>query len=399
MKTIHEESGLKRLMSLWLLMFAVLLVGACGCSPGLDASYGRSRTASINGTSVLANLFRNRGHEVRTAVRLSNELFDWPDVIVRFAPAPGSPPLDEVEWYTNWLNTARDRRLIYVPRDYDAVHEYWSRALAQLPKYASERERERIRNARDKADGEDEPVQTKGKLVPIRDDWFLVNSDKPSTICKTLGGPWASGLDVSKVSLVRHETLRSKLKSVLLDGDGDPLVITWTRSNRSKVLVVASGVFLLNLPLTEPARHPLVEKTLDWAVGSQDARSGHSIDGSKRVAFVEGSYVLVARAGPPSVFNLLKVSPFGRVAAQFLALGLVASLAKSPRLGRARPEVTPGADRPVAHPEALGTLLERAGQPGEARSILETYRRWRGGPTNRSTSMSRGLTQTTANSS
>ena len=68
---------------------------------------------------------------------------------------------------------------------------------------------------------------------------------------------------------------------------------------------------------------------------------------------------------------------------QLFLLGLAGCLARAPRLGRARPEEPSGADRPVAHPEALGILLARTGQAREARAILESYRKWRTGPVSR----------------
>ena len=75
---------------------ATLLVGFAisGCGPGVDTGYGRARSQSINGTSVFADLFRERGHQVRSAVRLSDELREWADGIVRFAQTPGPPAQD-----------------------------------------------------------------------------------------------------------------------------------------------------------------------------------------------------------------------------------------------------------------------------------------------------------------
>ena len=46
---------------------------------------------SLNGTSVLAEMLEDRGHEVRAAIRLNEELADWAGGIVRFAPYPGPP--------------------------------------------------------------------------------------------------------------------------------------------------------------------------------------------------------------------------------------------------------------------------------------------------------------------
>ena len=70
-------------------LFAAALAG-CGETP-VDSTYGRSRGPSINGTSALAVLFRQKGHEVRSAVRLREKLGEWADVLVRFAPRPGPP--------------------------------------------------------------------------------------------------------------------------------------------------------------------------------------------------------------------------------------------------------------------------------------------------------------------
>jgi hypothetical protein len=123
---------------------------------------------------------------------------------------------------------------------------------------------------------------------------------------------------------------------------------------------------------------------VDWAgYSGQEVEGDAGLTEPKRVAFVEGAFVMAGEAQTPSVFMLLNVSPFGRVAAQLLVLGLVACLARAPRLGRARPEEPSGADRPVAHPEALGALLARTGQAREARVVLESYRRWRSKPSSR----------------
>ena len=96
-----------------------------------------------------------------------------------------------------------------------------------------------------------------------------------------------------------------------------------------------------------------------------------------RVAFVEGSFVLDDPPAQPSVFGLLKVPPFGWLAAQLLVLGLAVCLARAPRLGRPRPDPPSGEDRPASHPEALGTLWERTGAADDARAALQAYRRWR----------------------
>lgn len=355
----------------WLTVAAISLVSS-GCGTRIETSYGTSRSTSVNGTSVLAGLFRARGHEVRVASRLTEELNEWANVIVRFSQTPGPPPKDEADWYMNWLHDEPGRRLIYVPRDYDATAEYWQHALDQLPANATERTRERIREAKAEVVGWENDLPTPAKTPAPAQLWFTVETPGVSAICKKLSGPWAVGIDPAKVALTRHQTLKTDHKDVLLSGDDKPLVVEWVAGDEGGVLVLANATFLLNVPLTEPARWPLAERVMSWAEADEP------IHGSPlRVAFVERRNVTADPAGPPSIFDLLWVAPFGRVSTQLLVLGLAACLARAPRLGRARPEPTSDAERPVAHPEAIGWLLAKTRQAGSARSILEQYRRWR----------------------
>ena len=127
-----------------LLLVVGLASGGC-TSPGVETEYGRSRGPSVNGTAVLADLFREQGHTVRATVRLNDNLAEATDTIVRFAPYPGPPGREEAAWYADWLEAKSDRRLIYVPCDFDAEHEYWSEVLARLPKDADPRLREQNR--------------------------------------------------------------------------------------------------------------------------------------------------------------------------------------------------------------------------------------------------------------
>jgi hypothetical protein len=391
---------MRALLPVWLGVVG-LAVSGCG---GVDTSYGRSNTKSINGTGAFADLLRQRGHTVRVAVRLTDSLRDWADVVVRFAPTAGPPDAEENAWYNNWLNLKSGCRLIYVPNDFNGTVEYWKGVLADLPPDASARLRERVEQELTSAETSvprpivmpPRPAKPKSTspptypIVPSPSQLFHVQpATGGKTTCKTLDGPWAEGVDASKAALPKHEALKVDEEIVLLRGDDQPLVISWIMPfNRSRVLVAANGSFLLNVTLAEPDRRLLSLRTARWVGGEESADEDEYVDVSgperpKNVAFVEGYFVTAENQPQPSVFALLTVQPFGWVAAQLFALGLAACLARAPRLGRARPEEPSGADRPVAHPEALGLLLARTGQANEARSILETYRRWRTGPTSR----------------
>ena len=351
-------------------------ISLSGCGAGLDTTYGRMRSPSVNGTGAFASLLREGGHETRTFSRLGTRIEDWADTIVRFAPIPGPPESAEASWYDRWLNGAPGRMVIYIPRDFDATHEYWSRALSELPADASPRLRERVTEARDESENWATKLPPKAKSATSGQPWFALESKFSSVAtCKTLEGPWAENLDPAKVALPRHAVFKLDNERVLLSCEGKPLVMDWELHSQSRVLAVASGAFLLNEPMTRKTRTPLALKVVEWlSTGGNSVEnppnSGQTIP--RRIAFVEGRFVTTDKPAKRERDYRLEI--------QLGLLGLAASLSVAPRLGRPRREPSSGADRPVAHPEALGALLARTRKASEARSLLETYRRWRLGP-------------------
>lgn len=357
------QPGLRRAL------LALVAVALSGCSETLDTSYGHIRGKSINGTGALADMFRARGCEVRTALRRTDELSEWADVIVRFAPYPGPPSRDEARWYSRWLDDNPDRALIYVPRDYDATKEYWSNVLENLPANTSENLRKQIKRERDRPERWLELTPKRPKDVADATDWFAVNpATTPPAPCKTLDGPWAQGIDAKKAAVIVHETLKVDAETVLLGcGPKQAIAMDWTRYNDSRVLVIANASFLLNAALLNAARRPLAEKVVEWAA-----------EEPLHIAFAESAFGEDEEAASPSIFSIFeRVMSIRWVMIQMLVLGLAACLWRAPRLGRARSEPPSDADRPAAHAEALGALMARLRKTSDARAILDAYRRWR----------------------
>ncbi|MHC5543485.1 hypothetical protein ACYOEI_35120, partial [Singulisphaera rosea] len=284
----------------------------------MEVEYGRSRGQSLNGTKVFAEMLRAEGHTVRTAFRLTDELNGWADAIVRFAPYSGPPRRDESDWYEVWLDGGDDRRLVYVPRDVGVASEYWDQVLRALPESADPKRKDQAKRLRDesKTRSSTNPASTKDKdkdhELADPSDWFAVDPGKSeSETCKTFEGPWALQLNASEAALPRHDTLKVQSETVLLMGDEKPLVIEWSRHNQSQVLVAANGTFLLNAALLNRARRPLALRTAQW-LGSEP----------RRVAFVEGGALVGEQPEPPTPFTLMRIHPFGWIAAQILAVGL-----------------------------------------------------------------------------
>ena len=362
----NSPTGVSRLSAV--MAIAMMMALASGCARRVETGYGSSRGASLNGTGAFAGLLRSRGHEVRTAWRLTSELEAWAKVIVRFAPYPGPPDHEEASWYQEWLDGQPERCLVYVVRDYDAEPEYWSLAAQRLVEPGAEARRAQAEANRDQAKNWIEKLPSKADKPADPAEWFKVGTaTNPPRTCETLEGSWADDIDSRAAAIQVHEPLVADKEHVLLASKGNVLAMEWEADDDSRVLVIANGSFLLNLPLVNRARRPLAEQVVEW-IG----------DDHQRVAFVEGFSVLSGPSPPPSLFDLLRRIPSFRWVAIHLGLfGLLACLARAPRLGRPRSDPASDSDRPAAHAEALGRLLEKSRSPETARDLLESYRRWR----------------------
>ncbi len=300
---------------------------------------------------------------------MTDTLADWANVLIRFAPHPGPPGREEGRWLFDWLRAMPGRKVVYIPRDFDAQSEFWDAVLAAQPKDARPEVVEQLKKKRDRTRLWVGDLPPRPKEVAKAADWFSTQPKPaaPST-CKALEGPWAEGVDAGAAAVSKHEAFQvEEDEPVLLAGDGSPLAISWTLDNGSRALAIANASFLVNASLLNRARRPLTMRVAEW-IG----------DDAGNVAFVEGSHPL-AEAGEraSSPFHLFTVEPFGWVAAHLLAFMLLMALAKAVQLGRPRPEPPSGVEKPSAHPEALGVLLARTGRADAALALLESYKRWR----------------------
>ena len=183
--------------------------------------------------------------------------------------------------------------------------------LASLPKDAPAALRKQVEDRRRETATWAADLPPRAKETADADDWFDVVKAGGAAECQALTGPWAAGVDAAAAGVTRHEGLRAYGETVLLSGDGVPLVLQWhwpgspPQMPGASTLVVASGSFLLNEPLVRRARRPLAARVVDW-VGP----------GPRQVAFVEGGAVTseaTEKSGGP--FDLFKVAPLGFILA------------------------------------------------------------------------------------
>jgi hypothetical protein len=342
----------------------------------LSTTYGRRRgtevASSVNGTAVLADLYRRQGRRVGTVVRFSPALDRYQTVI--WAPDDFAPP-DKThrDYLETWLTNGSGRTVVYIGRDYDAAVDYWQRIAADAPPEQADEVVRRQAEARARFEAE-------RSAMPIKEDaqWFAVSRDDPPQAIESLSGPWAEGIDAKETALHLEGRLSIPASpaeemefETLLEADGEPLVTRVTNSNwgDGQIIVVANGSWGLNYPLVNHQNRKLAAKLIEASSAKDD-----------RVVFVEstaGGPLIRDKekpSSPPNSLELLKVWPLNAILLHVAMLGIVLCLARAPIFGR--PRELPGDSRADfgKHVAALGKLLAATKDQNYAHARLLQYR-------------------------
>jgi hypothetical protein len=361
-------------VALLLIVIGIVLAGRR--DERLPVAYGRRRGAeaapSVNGTAVLADLYRRHGRRVGSVVRFSPALERYSTIV--WVPNDFAPPDEEHRDYLeNWLTAAPDRTLVYVGRDYNAAIDYWDRVRQDAPPEQSD---EIIRRAAE-AHAHHEAARS---AMPSQEDtpWFTVARDEPPQHIDNLSGPWAADLDPKQAELHLEGQLtipaspRDDLKfETLLEANGQPLVfrVTCDTWDNGQIIVIANGSWTLNYPLVNHENRKLAARLIETSSKVDD-----------RVVFVEseadGPPIRDKEkpAGAPNALELLKVWPLNVILLHVAMLGVVLCLARAPIFGRPRDLI---ADSPAdfgKHVAALGKLLAATKDRQYAQTRLGQYR-------------------------
>lgn len=375
-KSYQPETGgsLQTPICLLLSILALLQVGCQGES--LPTTYGRRRGAiaekSVNGTTVLSEMFEAEGWETASWRRLSPKLYEA-DVIV-WIPDSFSPPSDEqVQWLRDWMDSDYGvKTLVYVGRGYDAAPEYWRRVLPKAPAEDADWMREEQKQAEYELDSDLNDV-----VQPVESPWFEiekraqpldVDAFDPTSV-------WAAGVDASQVDI----TLRTKLQppptineedlEVLLATDKGELIAYDLYSQDDNVVVVVDGSFLLNLPLVNPEHRKLAGHLIDTCM----------IDRPGKVVFLEQTPLRLEifdtepTVEQPSGFTMLTIWPLGFLLLHLIMIGAVICFVAFPIFGRAKRLKNLGLSDFGKHIHALGELLAATGNRNYALERLKHY--------------------------
>ncbi len=201
--------------------------------------------------------------------------------------------------------------------------------------------------------------------------WFEI-VDRGYQESKTLGGPLADNLDEPPAELtfdrilVPPSNVRYDVK-VLLEVNGQPFVYSLSRPNWSegKIIVVANGSFLLNLPLVNRENRALAEAFLSETLYYDP------------VLFLESTGpIAVSDRDTPNQHNQwswIRNPPLSYIVPQLLFWCVLFCFVYFPIFGRPAKLPKPSTTNFRDHIRALGHLLERADSEAEAKQWIADY--------------------------
>ena len=359
----------------------VLLGGGCSSSSSdLETEYGsrqplRGGNSSVNGTAVLAEMYEAQGNTVTSARRLSPRV-EQASTIVWLIDDSEPPGQAAIDWFDNWLYTP-GHTLVVIPRDFDAAPHYWRKMQGQAPAAQQKEIQNRL------ADANTDFLSQRVMLPPGLSDWEWFEYDSTSKPRKvtTLAGEreWTRGVDPSKLEIELYGRLVPDpiVDDVLLRSGPDALVMA-RAVNSGRVIVVANGSFLLNLPLVNKEHRKLAGALIN------ESTSGTG----DQVVFLEaGGEVAVSDSddaeGLPSAWRYLNTPPLSYLLRSIVFFSMVMIFAMWPIFGVPREESRRHLMDFGRHIEALGKLLARTRNARYAWSRLSLYRQLTGEGTRR----------------
>lgn len=366
----------------WVYLLLILLFsGGCslsGCGEFVMHDYGtrRSREQSVNGVDVLGNMFRHAGHRVRSWGFLSPSL-KKADVIVWF-PDDLEPPTPEVQtWLYDWLSSAEynspPRTLIYVGRDYDASVLYWQSVQGKEAPEMTGEYQSRLSQAKTQASD----LRNHNFTSTECEEWFTIEPDKTSTPVTGLRGPWAAGVDPSKIAIERGHRLvpADGFTTLLADQDGEAIASecffeTYYNygGEDSRLILIENGSWLLNAALVNDEHRKLAGKVVAQVGPPRlDVVFLQSGEGGPKISDTDPS------GAPPTGLFLFGVWPIGAVLTQAAVLGLLFALMCWPIFGTPKRLVRQSLTDFGSHISALGQLLRQTRDRRYAVHTLRLY--------------------------
>ncbi len=332
----------------------MLLCGIVGCGPSeLETSYGARRQPlempSVNGIDVLAEMFRAAGDDVQFRGVLIRSDMRSIDAVVWFPNDFAAPKAEVCQWFDRWLAERPNRLLVYVGRDFDAAPQYWRQTLPLVEGEQREAYQARAQAASMLKDYRPQLDRDKQTC-----EWFTIEPVPEGKFDPhKLAGAWRRGIDPAKTELEMRTVIKPGLASRPLLTVDKQVMATRLHDRRlgtGRVLVVANGSFLLNLPLVNHEHRKLAAQLIA-EVGSK-----------RRVVFLEsgpGGPPLDPPASASSLWEAFGAWPINVILLHLAALGIIFCFARWPIFGTPRDLPAEKTGDFGQHVRAVGQLLAR----------------------------------------
>ena len=220
----ENVNGIAKLILICLL----LITTGCGQNEKFVSEYGKvsgnQGSVSVNGTSVLYEMFRQRGFKTKRSKKISPRIDRYGTIV--WIPNSFTPPSqDAINALEEWLESGFDRTLIYVGRDFSADADYFEHLLSQ--ENVPDREK-LIRNLADAKIEQDLRIRRSFEdSENFACDWFEMEI-QPRRKAESVSGPWVNrprntpAIEVSTVLRPNKDDLKSSYKktTTLVDADG-----------------------------------------------------------------------------------------------------------------------------------------------------------------------------------
>ena len=355
------------------------LAAGCGQSPThlrRDYATAHANLDSVNGTSVLLELFRQSGHNVRKRSYLSPKA-NRSDVIVWAPDNFNTPDKEKLEFWDRWLSEKEGRTLIYIGRDYDAEPRYWDYALQKAP---PQQVKEILRRrALARSDHAQQRAHAKPGQEFLGSIWAPQERKRVLTDPAQLGGEWLEVLELppdqemeielhSRVKPSQQAKTRGAVRPLLTAGE-DMLVMEARlhKWGSSRVVYVANGSFLFNLPLVNHQHRRLASQLVSDCGENREVLILSEKSGELSI------YSSEPGQDAATGLEVLTTWPVNVILMHFFVCGIIYLLAYCPTVGRPRELPDTGKTDFRRHIQALGEWMARSGDYSRARTLLKHY--------------------------
>jgi hypothetical protein len=393
MSNLRTETGFskhqRRLRFCLLLVGLLCLASTAGCDrrTKLNTEYGKINGSkgsdSLNGVSILAKMFEERGLKVKRRTRISPRINRY-DTIVWFPDDYSCPSEEAVEALNTWLDDDSRRTLIYVGRDYDAQTDYMNAVKASAPVEEKEELLRQIAEGKYAQDDNDA-----GGMFP----WF----DQDLTTCEWFEQEKVQRRKAETVTNYRDPTSKEselanvELSTVLvpnldgdwnarewLDADGNDFATILTNDTHvfdGKIYVISNGSTLLNYSLINPDHRELATELIDDCNAYSDVvflESGpRGIEVSDSDTINHNSWAWISQP------------PLRYIVPHFLLWGILFCFVYFPIFGRPKRIRRKSTSSFRSHVNAMGKLLARNANQQAAINKIQNYQNLISGDSNR----------------